>query len=183
MCTAEKLLYHNMTIYNMNVSLSCVMFFYSGLPHAHILLILRNKDKPQSPEIVDCLVCAEIPDIATNQKLFDVITRCNIHGPCGIINTNSPSMQGEGQSGAAPSPSQSHSPAEHSAAICPTQCIAANLPPRAGAHTRWGFAGDKNLELDNRWVVPYNPFLSLKYNAHINVDIVHCVSAVIYCNI
>ena len=41
--------------------------------HAHILLILGNKDKPQSPEIVDCLVYAEIPDIATNPTLFDVI--------------------------------------------------------------------------------------------------------------
>ena len=75
------------------------MRHYSGLPHAHILLFLGNEDKPQSPELVDCLVSAEIPDIATNPKLFDVITRCNIHGPCGSINTNSPCMQGEGQSG------------------------------------------------------------------------------------
>ena len=34
--------------------------------------------------------------------------------------------------------------------------------------------------LDNRCVVPYNPFLLLKYNAHINVEICTTVSAVKY---
>merc|ERR1712020_346428 len=30
-------------------------------------------------------------------------------------------------------------------------------------------------ELDNRWVVPYSPYLLLRYNCHINLEI--CVSA------
>ena len=34
--------------------------------------------------------------------------------------------------------------------------------------------------LDNRWVVPYNSFLLLKYNANINVEICTAVSAVKY---
>ena len=36
------------------------------------------------------------------------------------------------------------------------------------------------IKLDNRWVVPYNPYLLLKYNAHINVEICSTVSAVKY---
>ncbi|OWZ10238.1 Helitron helicase [Phytophthora megakarya] len=33
-----------------------------GLPHAHILLVLRTEDKPASAEDVDNLVWAELPD-------------------------------------------------------------------------------------------------------------------------
>jgi hypothetical protein len=38
----------------------------------------------------------------------------------------------------------------------------------------------KKCILDNRWVVPYNPYLLLKYNAHINVEICSTVMAVKY---
>jgi hypothetical protein len=34
--------------------------------------------------------------------------------------------------------------------------------------------------LDDTWVVPYNPYLLLKYNCHINVEICNSVSAVKY---
>ena len=36
------------------------------------------------------------------------------------------------------------------------------------------------MKLDNRWVVPYNPYLLLKFNTHINVEICSTVSAVKY---
>jgi len=34
--------------------------------------------------------------------------------------------------------------------------------------------------MDNSWVVPYNPFLTLKYNAHINVELCSTVKSVKY---
>ena len=38
----------------------------------------------------------------------------------------------------------------------------------------------QDVQLDNSWVVPFNPWLSLKHNAHINVEIVNSVSSVKY---
>lgn len=54
-----------------------------GLPHAHILLIFHNNSKIRTPEEIDSVVCAEIPDEKTEKKLFDTIKSCMIHGPCG----------------------------------------------------------------------------------------------------
>ena len=36
------------------------------------------------------------------------------------------------------------------------------------------------MKVDNRWVVPHNPYLSRKYNAHINVEICGSIKAVKY---
>jgi hypothetical protein len=35
-------------------------------------------------------------------------------------------------------------------------------------------------ELDNRWVVPHNVYLSSKYNAHINVEVYNNIRAIKY---
>jgi hypothetical protein len=34
--------------------------------------------------------------------------------------------------------------------------------------------------MDNSWVVPYNPYLTLKYNAHINLELCSTVKSVKY---
>ena len=36
------------------------------------------------------------------------------------------------------------------------------------------------FELDNRWVVPYNPYLCHKYNAHIHVEVCATIKSVKY---
>ncbi|XP_072021704.1 uncharacterized protein [Amphiura filiformis] len=67
-----------------------------GLPHCHILLTLYDEDKPKQPDDIDRLVSAEIPDRHKNKKLWEIITRNNIHGPCGHLNPASPCMGGDG---------------------------------------------------------------------------------------
>ena len=38
----------------------------------------------------------------------------------------------------------------------------------------------RKVNLDNRWVVPYNPLSTMVYNAHINTEICSSVTAVKY---
>ena len=38
----------------------------------------------------------------------------------------------------------------------------------------------KGRVLDNRWVVPYSPYLLLKYGSHINVEVCVSVESVKY---
>lgn len=40
--------------------------------------------------------------------------------------------------------------------------------------------GIRSNQIDNRWVVPYNPYLLKKYNAHINVEICSSILSVRY---
>ena len=69
-----------------------IEFQKRGLPHAHILLILDNASKPTTPEMIDRIVCAKIPDEVLNPRLHSIITSQNIHGPCGNINSKCPCM-------------------------------------------------------------------------------------------
>ena len=57
-----------------------------GLTHAHIVLIMDKNDKPHTPQMVDKLVNAEIPDPVANPRLDKIVTNHMIHGPCGQFN-------------------------------------------------------------------------------------------------
>jgi hypothetical protein len=60
-----------------------------GLPHAHILVWLIDKIDPKE---INSIISEEIPDLSTDQILFDVVTANMIHGPCGNLNRSSPCM-------------------------------------------------------------------------------------------
>nr|XP_047141476.1 uncharacterized protein LOC124816359 [Hydra vulgaris] len=64
-----------------------------GLPHVHILLHFVNADKLETAEGIDNLISAEIPDPAVDPELHEITKSCVIHGPCGILNPNSPCMR------------------------------------------------------------------------------------------
>ncbi|CAK1599932.1 unnamed protein product [Parnassius mnemosyne] len=61
-----------------------------GLPHAHILLWLKDKARPND---VDSLISAEIPEPIADPVLYDIVITHMIHGPCDAFNGNAPCMQ------------------------------------------------------------------------------------------
>lgn len=154
-----------------------VEFQKRGLPHAHILLIMEDGHKPD-PARYDDYVCAEIPDPVADPLLYETVTKCMMHGPCGQLNPNSPCME-DGRC-------SKNFPRAFSASTT----VQADGYPTYRRHNngrtvpvyvrgRDGQPG-RNVNLDNRWVVPYNKRLSLYFNAHINVEICSTVNAVKY---
>ena len=62
------------------------------MPHAHILIVLEKNDKPHTPDIIDKLVSAEIPNSELFPRLHKIVMQNQIHGPCGVLNPNSSCM-------------------------------------------------------------------------------------------
>jgi hypothetical protein len=52
-----------------------------GLPHAHILLILKRRYRLLNRDDFDSAVCAELPH--PDSALFNLVKDHMIHGPCG----------------------------------------------------------------------------------------------------
>ena len=133
-----------------------------GLTHAHILIIMQDSDKPRTPEMVDRVVSAEIPDKNVNPKLYDIITSNNIHGPCGrAINPNRPCMEGEGV--------QKHCSKNFPKSFSEATVLRESAypeyrrrSPEQGGKTHKIKLHGQEFTVDNSWVVPYNPFLSLQ---------------------
>ncbi|XP_043469424.1 uncharacterized protein LOC122503067 [Leptopilina heterotoma] len=60
-----------------------IEFQKRGLPHIHLLVILKENSKILTVESVDRYISAEIPDENINPSLHNIIMQNNIHGPCG----------------------------------------------------------------------------------------------------
>jgi len=141
-----------------------IEFQKRGLPHAHILLILDQESKFRTVEEIDRVVCAELPDPDIDPELFHIVKANMLHGPC-----------------------------------TPERCIkngrcSKRYPKQFAEETTWNEDGypvyrrrndGRTVEVrrhiyDNRSVIPYNPYLSKRYNAHINVEICSTVRAFKY---
>ncbi|RCN27829.1 hypothetical protein ANCCAN_26434 [Ancylostoma caninum] len=150
-----------------------IEFQKRGLPHAHILLILDNESKIRTAEDIDNLVWAEIPDKNRFPRLHSIVTSHMIHGPCGIHNMNAPCMVDDKNGNKYCSKKFPKEFREETA-----------MGTDSYAYYRRRSSGNvierNGVSVDNRWVVPYNPFLSLKYNAHINVEICASIKSVKY---
>ena len=132
-----------------------------GLPHAHIVVFLNPEDTYNTPEDIDSIISAEIPDKTTYPTLHDDVQNYMLHGPCGIGFNSAPCMR-DGIC-------TKHFPKKY---VDKTVIDEEGFPQYRRRDN--GVSVEKNgVPLDNRFVVPYNARLLSKYKAHINVE---------YCN-
>ena len=64
-----------------------------GLPHAHILHIVPDEDKPRTPSHPDGVVSAEVPDPIASLELHEIVDTHMVHGPCGPLDPNCACMK------------------------------------------------------------------------------------------
>ncbi|XP_076035388.1 uncharacterized protein LOC143021662 [Oratosquilla oratoria] len=148
-----------------------------GLPHVHVLLWMEER---VTADIVSQLISAEIPDKEKEPRLYHVVTKCMIHGPCKGYDESHLCCQGK------------HSRAQKCGKGFPKTCrndllFGNNGYPEykrrsvgeGGNSLEIKIKGEKKT-IDNSWVVPYNAYLCLKYNAHINVECSNSIKCIAY---
>lgn len=143
-----------------------------GLPHAHILIWLEVKIKPNQ---INDIISAEFPNPNEDPVLFNIVKKHMIHGPCGNLNVNSTCMK--------ENKCMNRYPRE---LIKETQTDKDSYPLYRRRKTEDGgysvhlSIGNKQVEIDNKWIVPYSPILSKMFNAHINVEMCNSVKSIKY---
>ncbi|XP_012833846.1 PREDICTED: uncharacterized protein LOC105954712 [Erythranthe guttata] len=136
-----------------------IEFQKRGLSHAHILLWLHNDDKPKNPEEIDRIICAEIPDEENDRKMYQLVEKYMIHGPCGQANLKSPCMKDRVCTKRFPKPF-----------VQRTESDADGFTVYRRREDGRTVTKNKTT-LDNGFVVPYNRILLSKYRAHINIEL------------
>ncbi len=136
--------------------LSVVEFQKRGLPHAHILIILSNSNKLRKPEDYDKFVSAEIPNRTTDPRLYNIVRTHMIHNRCNQ-GSNYPCLHNGKCSKYFPKNFSKVTTDKSN-----SYPIYRRRRPSDGGLT----FKHKNDIIDNRWVVPYNGGLLLKYEAH-----------------
>ena len=127
-----------------------IEFQKRGLPHMHLLIFLNPADKIHDADDIDSIVSAQLPDPITQPLLYETITTCMLHGPCGTIKPKAKCMVDK-------------------------KC-SKKYPKQFRENTLWNensypdYARPDNGRTvqklghvyDNRDVVPYNPYLCAK---------------------
>ncbi|CAN1164776.1 hypothetical protein LINPERHAP2_LOCUS25769 [Linum perenne] len=135
-----------------------IEFQKRGLPHAHMLLFLSAEDKIHDDAFIDAVISAEIPDPIIDPLCYKVVENFMFHGPCGAAFPN------------APCTTENKCTKHFPKSFCPQTCIDEDGFPRYRRSENDRVIVKSNDELDNRFVVPYNRYLLLRFNAHINVE-------------
>ncbi|XP_057425867.1 uncharacterized protein LOC130719249 [Lotus japonicus] len=145
-----------------------IEFQKRGLPHAHILIWLQGENELKIGDDIDKVISAELPDPVLYPKLHTVVSNFMIHGSCGSTNKKSPCMEKCRCTKFFPKKFQN------------TTTIDEEGYPQYKRRQTGIVIKKKDIEIDNRYVVPYNPTLLMRYQAHINVEYCNKSNAIKY---
>ncbi|XP_054280942.1 uncharacterized protein LOC128998711 [Macrosteles quadrilineatus] len=136
-----------------------------GLPHAHIVFKIDGDGPVQASEI-DSIIRADIPsEEEAGGRLRKLVLKHMIHGPCGNDHRTDflcwDSAKG------------------YCTKYFPKPCCeTTHVDERGFVQYRRNYTNqgtiqsrNKNIIVHDGWVVPYNPALMLKYEAHINLEL------------
>ncbi|XP_051220245.1 uncharacterized protein [Lolium perenne] len=116
----------------------------------------------------DKVISAEIPEKDRYPLLHALVVKHMLHGPCGALKKNCPCMiDGECRF-------------RYPRQFCDATEQGKDSYPIYRRRHDGRRVKVRGAELDNRWVVPYNPGLLMLYNCHINVEACSSIKAVKY---
>ncbi|XP_065203965.1 uncharacterized protein LOC135834055 [Planococcus citri] len=145
-----------------------IEFQKRGLPHAHIAC--RVEPSNLTHDEIDKFVRATIPGPDEyGGKLRERVLKHMVHGPCGLENQNSPCMDNSKCTKNYPKPFLECTYTDERGYV---HYKRPNKPESV--------ALKKNREINNQWIVPYNPDLLMMFDCHINVEIASTVKIIKY---
>ncbi|OMO85808.1 DNA helicase PIF1, ATP-dependent [Corchorus olitorius] len=136
-----------------------IEFQKRGLPHVHILLWLKNSSAFRVPQNVDRCISAELPDQAVDPIGYEAVKGFMMHGPCGLARRTAPCMNEGRCNKYYPKEFQLETKVNESGYYLYRRRDSSITCKKSG------------IDLDNRFVVPHNLDLVIRYMAHINVEV------------
>jgi hypothetical protein len=141
-----------------------------GLPHAHLILIVRPEDRPDTAEKLDRLIYAELPDEHKEPELFAKVSEFMMHGP---HSDRMKCIQGSIHPGGEPCKAGYPKDFREDTEIQHGSYAKLRRRNNGRAIIKSG------KELNNQWVVPYNPNL-MACDCHVNVEMVNALNCMKY---
>jgi hypothetical protein len=142
-----------------------IEFQKRGLPHAHIVIFFAKDYKPHMVKDVDRMISVELSNLEVGPRddcqmhdawsMWSCVSKCPMHGRWQMQKKYPCKFQFETVTDVN----------EYFIYRC------RDMGCTFLVH---------GVELDNRWVVPHNVYLSTKYDAHINVEVCNNISIVKY---
>jgi hypothetical protein len=130
---------------------------------------MEQRYKLTCPEQYDRLICAKLPDKVKYPLLYTMVTKHMMHGPCDRFNPNLPCSKGR------ISCKNNYQHPFNKATVQGKDSYP--LYQRREDDCKEMV---RKHEMDNRWVVPYNPYLLQYFNCHINVEACGSIKAMKY---